>query len=407
LLFFLLVLFPAFRSAGLGEEERRTFLGRGVPRFSRLALASVLALGITGTYNLAIQSTDLPAIASSLYGQVVGLKVVLFGALIVIGAINLAYLSPRLGLLRAEAAEGTVSKFRRNVRLEAALMVIIILCAGGLTLLPPPTSGATAPSEGSPEQSGLTLPTALAFTPAATAPVSVSPVTATTAIAGTFISLEVERADAGEVFSVTLSGEASVQPDFFDVTRVNLSVSPQSAEAGSTVLQAERSGEPEGTRQVWASKAGILGLEGSYLVTVVAQRTVSPDLKAAFWLTVAADRVAAVRPIQYVEARFSTSPEPPVVGRVRIVVAMRGAMGEPLSDDRLALRFSSTGPGDGRNVVEPQLMQAPGEEGQYSTEVVFPVAGPWILHVYATREGQPDLKFTASIDVLDLAPSSP
>ncbi|HYP20607.1 MAG TPA: copper resistance protein CopC, partial [Chloroflexia bacterium] len=98
LLFFLAVLFPGYRRAAIAQEERAAFLAAAVPRFSKLALASVLALGVSGTYNLAIQSTDLGAIGASLYGQVVGLKVGLFLALIAIGAINLADLGPRLGL---------------------------------------------------------------------------------------------------------------------------------------------------------------------------------------------------------------------------------------------------------------------------------------------------------------------
>ncbi|MDQ3930003.1 MAG: CopD family protein, partial [Chloroflexota bacterium] len=127
LLFFAAVIFPLQRSVQIEHEERRAFLAAAVPRFSRLALVSVLALGISGTYNLAIQTTDLPAIISSFYGQVVGLKVLLFGALILLGAINLAHLTPRLRAARSPEGEATVSSFRRNVRLEVALIAVVLL----------------------------------------------------------------------------------------------------------------------------------------------------------------------------------------------------------------------------------------------------------------------------------------
>src|SRR5205823_9425614 len=65
-----IALFPAFRAIGLSHEERRAFLARSVPRFSRLAVLSVAVLAVTGVYNLVVHTTDLGAILASGYGQV-------------------------------------------------------------------------------------------------------------------------------------------------------------------------------------------------------------------------------------------------------------------------------------------------------------------------------------------------
>src|SRR5436190_6587382 len=102
--YFVFALFPAFRTAGFSPEERRAFLGKSVPRFSLLAILSVATLAITGTYNLVLHSTDLSAILGSQYGQVLVIKHILLIALIVLGAINLLRLTPRLRKQLPEAS---------------------------------------------------------------------------------------------------------------------------------------------------------------------------------------------------------------------------------------------------------------------------------------------------------------
>ena len=402
LLFLIVVLFPGYRRAGIAREERAGFLAAAVPRFSKLALASVMALGVSGTYNLAIQTTDLAAIGNSLYGQVVALKVVLFLALIAIGAINLAYLSPRLGLASAPSGEGTVSRFRRNVRLEVGLVMLVLLCAGGLTLLPPPSdaSPAAVASTG-----GLSLPTPTS--PAAT-PTSVAPrgpATASTAVADTPVLLEVEQVEAEEVFSVTLGADRASAVPHADVTRLVLMVSPQGLDVGSTVLAAELRGETAGGAQLWVARGAVLAFAGRYMVTTVAQRSANADLKAAFLMTLSESGDLSLEATGYVEARIRTEPEPPVVGSNTVIVALRGAEGEPVAGAEVHL--GASGP-QGR-LLEPQVLlePVPGAPGDYTVRLDFPVPGAWILQVSVSRKGQPDLRFTASVDVIEASKPEP
>ncbi|MDQ3707142.1 MAG: CopD family protein [Chloroflexota bacterium] len=399
LLFFTVVLFPAYRRLLVAPDERRGFLATAVPRFSRLALASVLALGVSGTYNLAIQTTDLSAIATSLYGQVVGLKVLLFGALILIGAINFAYLTPRLRGGSSVEGAGTLSKFRRNVRLEMALMVVVLLCAGGLTLLPPPSPVTLVAAEADASRAGLTLPTATVQNTSPTAANTMLPVSAATSVPGTAFVLGVGQEDAGEVFTLTLATGASGQAALTDVTRLVLTVAPQDVEAGSTVLQVERVAQEAGDVQVWVARASVLAFQGDYLITAVAQRTTSRDLKTAFWLSLGESGAMTLRAIRYLEARFTTAPEPPVRGRNFITVEMRDAEGALVRG--VGMKLSASGPGGRQLVTESVPVIPAAQPGQYTTEVEFSVGGPWVLQVTATRDGQPELKFTASIDVVD------
>ncbi|HVG01190.1 MAG TPA: CopD family protein, partial [Chloroflexia bacterium] len=396
LLFFVAVLFPGYRRAGLTREERVTFLAAVVPRFSKLALVSVLALGVSGTYNLAIQTTDLGAIWASLYGQVVALKVVLFLALIGIGAINLAYVSPRLGLASSPGGEGTISSFRRNVRLEVGLVMLVLLCAGGLTLLPPPSD---ASPQATSQAGGLSLPTptSLAATPTGAAPRG--PATASTAVAGRSVLLSVERVEAGEVFSVTLQTGVVSGELLTDVTRLVLTVSPQGLDAGSTVLATELQGEAVGGTQLWVGRGAVLPFAGRYLVTAVAQRSANADLKSAFLMTLGESGDLSVEAISYVEARIRTEREPPVPGSNNVIVALRGAEGEPISGAEV--HISATGPESLLSGPRLRLEPVPGAPGDYTARLEFPVQGAWSLEVSVSRQGQPELRLRASVDVAE------
>jgi copper transport protein len=405
LLFFLLVLFPIYRKMRLPGDERSAFLAAAVPRFSRLALVSVLALGVSGTYNLAIQTTDLPAIASSLYGQVVGLKILLFGALIAVGAVNLAYLSPRLRLSRNEEAGSAVSDFRRNVRLEVALMCIVILCAGGLTLLPPPSAANPVAASEDQVQGGLTLPTSPALAPSPTSSQPTLPVAAATLVAGTPFTLAVERLEAGEVYSLTIGPGATGATVLTDVTKLLLTVSPQGVEAGSTILEAERVEQATEQGTLWVTRASVLAFQGDYLITAAAQRITGHDIKAAFWLSLAGEEQLRLRPTEYLEAQFRTVPEPPTLGKARVIVAMRGPTGEPVGG--ITTAFSAAGPSGSQLAAQPMIPEGASEAGQYAVDVEFPVAGAWVLKVSAMRAGQPELKFSASVDVQEKVSATP
>jgi copper transport protein len=122
----LLPLFLSVRAGGLPAH-------RLVPRFSRLALASVAALALTGLYSAFLHVQTLEALAGTLYGRAVIAKIALFAFLIGLGAVNLIWLTPRL----ADPLGSAVRRLMATVRIEMALGLTVLLAAGLLTSLAP------------------------------------------------------------------------------------------------------------------------------------------------------------------------------------------------------------------------------------------------------------------------------
>ena len=128
----------------MGKLERAkhwTSIARIVRRFSIMSLTSVTLLMITGLVNSWILVGSISAFVSSAYGWVLLAKVVLFFAMIGLGAVNLIHLRPRLSI---DLSEGTgqpglaaTSRLRFNVMIELAICVAIFLLVGLLGLLPP------------------------------------------------------------------------------------------------------------------------------------------------------------------------------------------------------------------------------------------------------------------------------
>jgi copper resistance protein D len=102
-----------------------------VDRFSRLGVVSVgilLATGIVNSWSLLSGPRDL--IASN-YGRLVALKIVLFGAMVAIAAVNKFYLTPRLPKANALHA------LWRNSLAEICLGICVLGFVAALGTLPP------------------------------------------------------------------------------------------------------------------------------------------------------------------------------------------------------------------------------------------------------------------------------
>jgi len=69
-----------------------------IPRFSRLTIACVTVLTLTGIYNYALQVGALDLLAATTYGRTLLIKLGLFGTLLLLGGLNLFVLSRRLHL---------------------------------------------------------------------------------------------------------------------------------------------------------------------------------------------------------------------------------------------------------------------------------------------------------------------
>jgi uncharacterized membrane protein len=110
-----------------------------VERFSRLALVSVATLALTGLYQAWVHVGGLTALATTAYGRTLALKLILFGAMLTIGAVN--FFSTKRLLARAAVEKSNDSAARRiaarRVGFEAVISFLIFSATGLLTALPP------------------------------------------------------------------------------------------------------------------------------------------------------------------------------------------------------------------------------------------------------------------------------
>lgn len=128
----LLALVPALvvlRS--LSGDQRRSALASMIPRFSTLAIASVLVLVASGLYATWLQVGNLTALTETDHGRTLILKLLLVVVMLCLGAINLLVLEPRL-----RSAAATPVEFRRTVMAEALLGIAVLLLVGIMTSLP-------------------------------------------------------------------------------------------------------------------------------------------------------------------------------------------------------------------------------------------------------------------------------
>ena len=137
-----LVLLPAL--APLGGPARTRLLAYFVPRFSTIALASVVVLVLTGAFQTWQLLDPLRDITRINWGKALLVKLALVLALIGLGAVNLLVIRPRLRAYAGrmdqatrERAAGLRLTFRRVVLTEAALGVVVLLVVGVLTGVSP------------------------------------------------------------------------------------------------------------------------------------------------------------------------------------------------------------------------------------------------------------------------------
>jgi putative copper export protein len=110
-----------------------------VQRFSRLALASVLLLFVTGAYQSWIHVGSVNILLNTQYGNVLALKVALFLAMLAFGALN--FLSTKAQLCQLANIGNPKDKITqrafKRIGAESLLGLIIFSVTGLLTVLPP------------------------------------------------------------------------------------------------------------------------------------------------------------------------------------------------------------------------------------------------------------------------------
>lgn len=121
-LFYLLIAIP--------RSPDNQFARQLISRFSMLALISVAVLAAAG-FTLGIAYVgSLPAVYGTSYGIMVATKVILFGTLLLLGALNFQ-------IARSPSGGAVIASLKRFGEAELGIGITIILTAASLTSLPP------------------------------------------------------------------------------------------------------------------------------------------------------------------------------------------------------------------------------------------------------------------------------
>ncbi|MBK6008691.1 copper homeostasis membrane protein CopD [Ramlibacter ginsenosidimutans] len=114
----------------------RALAARAANGFSGMGTAAVAALVVTGFLNGQMMVGSMLALATSAYGRLVLVKIVLFGAMLSLAAMNRWWLGPRL---HSGGAQGDAArKLLRNVGIELALGAGVFAVVGLLGGTEPP-----------------------------------------------------------------------------------------------------------------------------------------------------------------------------------------------------------------------------------------------------------------------------
>jgi copper transport protein len=148
----LLFVLPA-ATRRLEAPDRTRLLAACLRRFSPLALASVVALLASGTFQSILHLESLGDLTGSAFGRAILVKAGLVVVLIGLGAVNLRRNRPQLEWLASEGAApgGPGRLLRRAVQAEVALLLVVLAVTAALTSYPPPGAQAAGPFSASTE----------------------------------------------------------------------------------------------------------------------------------------------------------------------------------------------------------------------------------------------------------------
>jgi putative copper export protein len=114
--------------------DRAAFWASTIRRFSASAMACVAAITLSGLY-LYWQHVDGPSqLPTTMYGRVLGVKILLFGTMLLLGAFNQHWLHPRISALR-EAGDDRppptllLRRFPAAVGVETLLGIAVLFIA--------------------------------------------------------------------------------------------------------------------------------------------------------------------------------------------------------------------------------------------------------------------------------------
>ena len=216
-------------------------------RFSLVAGLSVAVIVLTGTYGAWAQVVTVEALQVP-YGRVLGVKVAVFVALLLIAAANLVWVRPRL------RTGGTASTWlKRLVGVEIVLAVIVLLVVGLLTSLEPARQVAS--------REGIGIESGLAFEEMSE---------------GTRVALEIDPGQVGLNTVRTSLADMAGAP-ITNATDVRVRLSYLDVDLGETPYSATEVSAGE-----FVLEDQLISLAGAWQAEVVVQRPDAFDTRAAF-----------------------------------------------------------------------------------------------------------------------------
>ena len=133
---------PAWRR--VAEQDRPAFLRRLLARFSRLAVATVAVVVVTGVLNAVLELATPGDLWRLTYGRAILAKVVLLGVALALAARH-RWVVPRRLAAGPQAGEA-IGSFERTSRWEAAVLALTVAVTAGLVVLVPGRTVALAAS---------------------------------------------------------------------------------------------------------------------------------------------------------------------------------------------------------------------------------------------------------------------
>lgn len=107
---------------------RRAFWSTAVRRFSVAAMVCVAAITLSGLFLYWAHVDGLTQLVTTMYGRVLGVKILIFGGLLLLGTFNQFWLHPRLDALRDEGDQrALVTVLLRRFPLVVAVEVVLAL----------------------------------------------------------------------------------------------------------------------------------------------------------------------------------------------------------------------------------------------------------------------------------------
>jgi len=242
-----------------GDADARAEFGALIAQFSPWVMLCVLGLALTGLAQSAAFVESIEALSTTAYGRALSLKLALFGALLVFGAVHQFGLAPRLREIRKRAAATpdravaarAMRVFRTSVGAEAAAAGVTLMAAGLLISLPPSRDVRSDPTLISSIQ--------------------------TRGIGNVTLTLGVSSAEAGSNQFV-LRVDAPTNAPVEDAV---LRIEHETINTGLTEIVLAPYARP-----LYAARSSALALQGKWKIEAIVRRAGMPDTRAEFAVVV-------------------------------------------------------------------------------------------------------------------------